>query len=93
MNKQHNGHFKTGDCIGISGKHLFLVMEANENAMWVSRFVEKSFAEKDSEQIYLHPDRYCYSNKPGDYAGKYWISKVSGPEYYKEYKLLRFIFF
>ena len=83
MNKQHNGHFKKGDCIGISGKHLFLVMEATEKALWVSRFVEK-----DNGQIYLHPDRYCYSNKPEDYAGKYWISKVSGPDDYKEYKLL-----
>lgn len=86
MNKQidkklnHNGFFKEGDCIEISGQLVGIVTRANDQIFWISRFKQSS-----GFGLFRSTDESAYSNEAGHYHGKYWIRKVAAP---KEYKLL-----
>lgn len=78
---ESEGYFKVGDCVGVSGNYIGIVMIADSKKFGISRLVPS-----DGGYL-LCPDISMYSNESKDYQDKYWISKVPAPPEYKEMKV------
>lgn len=74
----HNGYFKTGDYVEISGEPDGIVEFSDEKVFGIRIFKNRKGTE-------LTPFIRLYSNDPEHYKNSYWIKRISnGPSF--EYK-------
>lgn len=71
MEQEHNGYFKVGDYIEISGKPIGIVIYADEKEFHINKIL--------STHDSLIPDINVYSNDASDYENKYWIHRGEAP--------------
>lgn len=73
--EEHNGFFKVGDCIEISGSVFGLVVSADSETVGVRKIVHTGTGPLIVNEIKL------YRNGAEDYSDKYWIRTIPAPSY------------
>lgn len=74
--KEHNGFFKTGDYIEVSGIPIGIVINANAYQFQMKEIL--------STHDVLLPDIKVYLNDKSHYKDKYWLHAGTSPIEYRE---------
>jgi hypothetical protein len=75
MEQEHNGYFKVGDGIEISGQFFGIVKIVDGDLMWIHKKINSSFPE-----TIIIQDLEVYKNETEHfYKDKYWTKKCSIP--------------